>query len=137
MRGQFNKSTKIITVYLFSLSGNPVYKTRTMAANALVPLVSLEKAETITRRILGNIKRHYEGIINQNAIHGSLLQLFRLIEKWVSLPLSQVDVDFLMKLILKESIGLFNDANVNPISKKCLLDIMVLLLQTNTEVNGT
>ncbi|XP_066911466.1 tRNA (32-2'-O)-methyltransferase regulator THADA-like isoform X2 [Clytia hemisphaerica] len=120
---------------ILSLSGNPVYKTRTMTANALVPLVSLERAESVTKRILGDIKRHHEGTINQNAIHGCLLQLFRLIKKWASLPLRQVNVVFLMKLVLKETVGLFNDSNVNPISKKCLLDIVILLLQTNTGLN--
>ena len=117
-------------LFCHRLGHNPVYKTRTMASNALIPLVSFEKAEEIVSKILQNMSSSGEsGHVNQNAIHGSLLQLAKLMSKWSSLPLVKINVHSLLLQILRKGLWVMTHGGINPISQKVLLGIVVMFLK--------
>ncbi|XP_047133104.1 tRNA (32-2'-O)-methyltransferase regulator THADA isoform X1 [Hydra vulgaris] len=68
--------------YVIRCSRSPVYKTRKIAAYALVPLVPTEQAEDIVKQIVLKIKKHEHcKKIDQNFIHGSLLQIEELLSR--------------------------------------------------------
>lgn len=112
------------------LGQNPVYKTRTMASNALIPLVSFEKADETVIRILQNIFSCSKEAINQNAVHGSLLQLAKLMSKWSSLSFVKIDVNSLLIQILRKGSWVMIHNGINPISRKVLLDIFAMFLKS-------
>ena len=106
-----------------------------MASNALIPLVSFEKADETVNQILQNISSRSssednDAIINQNAVHGSLLQLAKLMSKWSSLSFVKIDVNSLLLQILRKGLWVIKHAGINPISRKVLLDIFVMFLRS-------
>lgn len=103
-----------------------------MASNALIPLVSFEKADETVNKILQNISSCNEGnnIINQNAVHGSLLQLAKLMSKWSSLSFVKINVNALLLQILHKGFWVMTHNGINPISQKVLLDIFVMFLNS-------
>ena len=106
-----------------------------MASNALIPLVSFEKADETVNQILQNISSRSSSednavIINQNAVHGSLLQLAKLMSKWSSLSFVKIDVNSLLLQILSKGLWVTKHAGINPISRKVLLDILVMFLRS-------
>ena len=111
-----------------------------MASNALVPLVSFEKAKETVEKILHNISHFRDGKkqkINQNAIHGSLLQLAKLMSKWCALPLVKINVGPLFTCILRNALWVMEtNVEVSPISKKVLLDILVMYLTSKHVEEG-
>jgi len=120
--------------YLFSLGSNPVYKTRVMASNALVPLVSFENASNVVKTLLFSISPHHNNLViekSQNKIHGAMLQLWRLVTNWLNITFRhQIDVKQLMRLILNDALWVLDCAVVNPISKRVLLEILIAFVRS-------
>ena len=83
-----------------------MYKTRTLAANALIPLVPLEQAEEITRKIILELKKHKScQKVDQNFMHGSLLQIQGLLNRIID-PQKVVEELFQLLWILEGNYSL-------------------------------
>ena len=112
-----------------------MYKTRVMAANALIPLVSFENASHVVKTILASISPCENDNLaieqSQNKIHGALLQLWRLVTNWLAITFRhQIDVRQLMRLVLDDALWLLDCAALSPISKRVLLEILIVFVRS-------
>ena len=122
---------KCFFLFMFRLGSNAVYKTRIMAANALIPLVSLEKTPEFVRTILDNINTNQnldkmELKTRQNTIHGNLLQLKALLSKLCNRSDQNVDMPSLVVYIVQHSVWLTQSPIVSPHSKKVVVDVLIV-----------
>ncbi|KAL4224170.1 hypothetical protein ACF0H5_017623 [Mactra antiquata] len=72
--------------YIIRCSGNPVLKTRVMAAKAIQPLVDKDHVILIFDDLLTLLPCQQSDILHQNHIHGILLQMCKLLETIPTLP---------------------------------------------------
>ncbi|XP_064428626.1 tRNA (32-2'-O)-methyltransferase regulator THADA isoform X7 [Mirounga angustirostris] len=66
--------------FIMRCGRSPVYRSRVMAARALVPFVMVDEIPTTIRTLLAKLPNCTDQCFRQNHIHGTLLQVFHLLE---------------------------------------------------------
>ncbi|XP_045627576.1 thyroid adenoma-associated protein [Ursus americanus] len=66
--------------FIMRCGRSPVYRSREMAARALVPFVMVDEIPTTIRTLLAKLPNCTDQCFRQNHIHGTLLQVFHLLQ---------------------------------------------------------
>ncbi|XP_058523993.1 thyroid adenoma-associated protein [Ochotona princeps] len=68
--------------FIMRCGRSPVYRSREMAARALVPFVTLDQIPNTIQTLLASLPNCTDQCLRQNHIHGTLLQVFHLLQAY-------------------------------------------------------
>lgn len=69
----------ILFLFLPRCGRSPIYRSREMAARALVPFITIDQMPSTLRALLDSLPNSTDQCFRQNHIHGTLLQVSRVI----------------------------------------------------------
>ena len=108
---------------------NPVYKTRVMAAKAMVPLVSAERTTVILQSLFARMLLLYSQggkRANNNSLHGTLLQFKHLLNRCLTQSKISTDVNIFSGYVSSLSwIG--HDDYISYVTKSLYIDAVTSL----------
>ncbi|XP_047377832.1 thyroid adenoma-associated protein isoform X2 [Sciurus carolinensis] len=110
---------------------SPIYRSREMAARALVPFVMLDQMPNTIRTLLATLPNRTDQCFRQNHIHGMLLQVFHLLQAYTNSK-HRTNSDLLPELTditvcAKAKLWLAKRQNPCLVTRAVYIDILLLL----------
>ncbi|XP_063085320.1 tRNA (32-2'-O)-methyltransferase regulator THADA isoform X1 [Cavia porcellus] len=117
--------------FIMRCGRSPIYRSREMAARALVPLVMVDQVPNTVRSLLATLPSCTDQCFRQNHIHGTLLQVFHLLQAY-SDSKHRMDPDFQQELTditvcTKAKLWLAKRQNPCLVTRAVYIDILFLL----------
>ncbi|XP_004839417.1 thyroid adenoma-associated protein isoform X3 [Heterocephalus glaber] len=117
--------------FIMRCGRSPVYRSREMAARALVPLVMIDQVPSTIRTLLTTLPNCTDQCFRQNHIHGTLLQVFHLLQAYADSK-HRMDSDFQQELTditvcTKAKLWLAKRQNPCLVTRAVYIDILFLL----------
>ncbi|KAM5143225.1 tRNA (32-2'-O)-methyltransferase regulator THADA [Callospermophilus lateralis] len=117
--------------FIMRCGHSPIYRSREMAARALVPFVMLDQIPSTIRTLLATLPNCTDQCFRQNHIHGALLQVFHLLKAYTDSK-HRTDSDFLQELTditvcTKAKLWLAKRQNPCLVTRAVYIDIILLL----------
>ncbi|XP_049726402.1 thyroid adenoma-associated protein isoform X2 [Elephas maximus indicus] len=117
--------------FIMRCGGSPVYRSREMAARALVPFVMIDQIPDTIRTLLARLPNCTDQCFRQNHIHGTLLQVFHLLQAY-SDSKHRTNSDFQQELTditvcTKAKLWLAKRQNPCLVTRAVYIDILFLL----------
>ncbi|XP_048208994.1 thyroid adenoma-associated protein isoform X2 [Perognathus longimembris pacificus] len=128
--------------FIMRCGHSPIYRSREMAARALVPFVMIDQIPNTIRALLATLPNNTDHCLRQNYIHGTLLQVFHLLQVYTNSK-HRTNADFLQELTditvcTKAKLWLAKRQNPCLVTRAVYVDIIFLLtycLSRPTKVN--
>ncbi|XP_062934463.1 tRNA (32-2'-O)-methyltransferase regulator THADA isoform X2 [Cynocephalus volans] len=117
--------------FIMRCGHSPVYRSREMAARALVPFVMIDQIPNTIRTLLATLPNCTDQCFRQNHIHGTLLQVFHLLQAY-SDSKHRTNSDFQQELTditvcTKAKVWLAKRQNPCLVTRAVYIDILFLL----------
>ncbi|XP_046281080.2 thyroid adenoma-associated protein [Marmota monax] len=117
--------------FIMRCGHSPIYRSREMAARALVPFVMLDQIPSTIRTLLATLPNCTDQCFRQNHIHGALLQVFHLLKAYTDSK-HRTNSDFLRELTditvcTKAKLWLAKRQNPCLVTRAVYIDIILLL----------
>ncbi|KAM9187654.1 tRNA (32-2'-O)-methyltransferase regulator THADA isoform 3-T3 [Dugong dugon] len=117
--------------FIIRCGGSPVYRSREMAARALVPFVMVDQIPNTIQTLLARLPNCTDHCFRQNHIHGTLLQVFHLLQAY-SDSKHRTNSDFQQELTdvtvcTKAKLWLAKRQNPCLVTRAVYIDILFLL----------
>ncbi|XP_061481363.1 tRNA (32-2'-O)-methyltransferase regulator THADA isoform X2 [Rhineura floridana] len=119
------------TQFILRCGYSPVYRSRELAGRALVPFIMLNQVPQTVSSLLAELPDCNDPIVRQNAIHGTLLQVFHLLQSYLESE-HRANSDFLQGLsniitCIEAKLWLAKRQNPCLVTRSTYLDVLVLL----------
>nr|XP_040126969.1 thyroid adenoma-associated protein isoform X3 [Ictidomys tridecemlineatus] len=117
--------------FIMRCGHSPIYRSREMAARALVPFVMLDQIPNTIRTLLATLPNCTDQCFRQNHIHGALLQVFHLLKAYTDSK-HRTSSDFLQELTditvcTKAKLWLAKRQNPCLVTRAVYIDIILVL----------
>ncbi|KAM6180099.1 tRNA (32-2'-O)-methyltransferase regulator THADA isoform 2-T2 [Erethizon dorsatum] len=117
--------------FIMRCGRSPIYRSREMAARALVPLVKIDQVPNTVRALLATLPNCTDQCFRQNHIHGTLLQVSHLLRAYADSK-HRMDSDFQQELTditvcTKAKLWLAKRQNPCLVTRAVYIDILFLL----------
>uniref|UniRef100_A0A8C2UVG2 tRNA (32-2'-O)-methyltransferase regulator THADA n=1 Tax=Chinchilla lanigera TaxID=34839 RepID=A0A8C2UVG2_CHILA len=117
--------------FIIRCGRSPIYRSREMAARALVPLVMIDQVPSTIRALLATLPNCTDQCFRQNHIHGTLLQVSHLLQAYADSK-HRMDSDFQQELTdiavcTKAKLWLAKRQNPCLVTRAVYIDILFLL----------
>ncbi|XP_077193802.1 tRNA (32-2'-O)-methyltransferase regulator THADA isoform X2 [Paroedura picta] len=117
--------------FILKCGYSAVYRSREMAGRALVPFIMTNQVPQTVRSLLVGLPDCTDPCVRQNAVHGTLVQVFHLLQSYLESK-HQTNSDFQQGLIdiissVETKLWLANRQNPCLVTRAMYLDILVLL----------
>ncbi|XP_027273731.1 thyroid adenoma-associated protein isoform X5 [Cricetulus griseus] len=111
---------------------SPIYRSREMAARALVPFITIDQIPSTLHALLDSLPNSTDQCFRQNHIHGTLLQVFHLLQAYVTDSRHRTNADFQHELsditaCTKAKLWLATRQNPCLVTRAVYIDILFLL----------
>ncbi|XP_021508522.1 tRNA (32-2'-O)-methyltransferase regulator THADA [Meriones unguiculatus] len=118
--------------FIIRCGHSPVYRSREMAARALVPFIMIDQIPSTLCDLLDSLPNSTDQSFRQNHIHGTLLQVFHLLQAYVTDPRHRTNADFQQELsdvtvCLRAKLWLALRQNPCLVTRAVCIDILFLL----------
>ncbi|XP_030105663.1 tRNA (32-2'-O)-methyltransferase regulator THADA isoform X3 [Mus musculus] len=84
--------------FIIRCGRSPIYRSREMAARALVPFIMIDQIPSTLCALLNSLPNSTDQCFRQNHIHGTLLQVFHLLQAYITDCRHRTNADFLQEL---------------------------------------
>lgn len=84
--------------FIIRCGRSPFYRSREMAARALVPFITIDQIPSTLHALLDSLPSSTDQCFRQNHIHGTLLQVFHLLQAYITDSKHRINADFLQEL---------------------------------------
>ncbi|XP_073905688.1 tRNA (32-2'-O)-methyltransferase regulator THADA isoform X8 [Castor canadensis] len=117
--------------FIIRCGHSPIYRSREMAARALVPFVMIDQVPNTIRALLATLPNSTDQCFRQNHIHGTLLQVFHLLQAFTDYK-HRTNSDFQQELTditvcTKAKLWLAKRQNPCLVTRAVYMDILFLL----------
>ncbi|XP_053167596.1 thyroid adenoma-associated protein isoform X5 [Hemicordylus capensis] len=117
--------------FILRCGHSPVYRSREMAGRALVPFIMMSQVPQTVSSLLTGLPDCTDPCVRQNAIHGTLLQVFHLLQSYLESK-HKANSDFLQGLrdiitCIEAKLWLAERQNPCLVTRATYLDVLVLL----------
>ncbi|XP_050002100.1 tRNA (32-2'-O)-methyltransferase regulator THADA isoform X2 [Alexandromys fortis] len=111
---------------------SPIYHSREMAARALVPFITIDQIPSTVHALLDSLPNSTNRCFRQNHIHGTLLQVFHLLQAYVTDSRHRTNADFQQELsdvivCTKAKLWLATRQNPCLVTRAVYIDVLFLL----------
>ncbi|XP_038174568.1 thyroid adenoma-associated protein isoform X3 [Arvicola amphibius] len=111
---------------------SPIYHSREMAARALVPFITIDQIASTVHALLDSLPNSTDQCFRQNHIHGTLLQVFHLLQAYVTDSRHRTNADFQQELsdvivCTKAKLWLATRQNPCLVTRAVYIDVLFLL----------
>ncbi|XP_031211387.1 thyroid adenoma-associated protein [Mastomys coucha] len=118
--------------FIIRCGRSPVYRSREMAARALVPFIMIDQIPSTLQALLDSLPKSTDQYFRQNHIHGTLLQVFHLLQAYFTDSRHRTNADFLQELsditvYTKAKLWLATRQNPCLVTRAVYIDILFLL----------
>ncbi|XP_040594648.1 thyroid adenoma-associated protein [Mesocricetus auratus] len=118
--------------FIIRCGRSPVYRSREMAARALVPFITIDQIPSTLHTLLDSLPNSTDQCFRQNHIHGTLLQVFHLLQAYATDSRHRTDTDFQHELsditaCTKAKLWLATRQNPCLVTRAVYVDILFLL----------
>ncbi|XP_006990565.1 tRNA (32-2'-O)-methyltransferase regulator THADA isoform X1 [Peromyscus maniculatus bairdii] len=118
--------------FIIRCGRSPIYRSREMAARALVPFITIDQMPSTLRALLDSLPNSTDQCFRQNHIHGTLLQVFHLLQAYVTDSRHRTTADFQQELsdvtaCTKAKLWLAMRQNPCLVTRAVYIDILFLL----------
>ena len=100
-----------------------------MAASALVPLIPINKIESTLQLIATKMSHAYDAL-NQNMVHGCLLQLKSLILNTTTVRASQLLESGKVQRLLLDIVWVLMEGRVNFVAKSVYMELLIVMVKS-------
>ncbi|XP_028620946.1 thyroid adenoma-associated protein [Grammomys surdaster] len=84
--------------FIIRCGRSPIYRSREMAARALVPFIMIDQIPSTVHALLDSLPNSTDQCFRQNHIHGTLLQVFHLLQAYITDSRHRTNADFRQEL---------------------------------------
>lgn len=118
--------------FIIRCGRSPFYRSREMAARALVPFITIDQIPSTLHALLDSLPSSTDQCFRQNHIHGTLLQVFHLLQAYITDSKHRINADFLQELsditvCTKAKLWLAMRQNPCLVTRAVYIDILFLL----------
>ncbi|XP_051017353.1 thyroid adenoma-associated protein [Acomys russatus] len=118
--------------FIIRCGHSPIYRSREMAARALVPFITIDQMPSTLHALLDSLPNSTDQCFRQNHIHGTLLQVFHLLQAYVTDGRHRTNADFQQELssitvCIKAKLWLAMRQNPCLVTRAVCIDILFLL----------
>ncbi|KAL1782981.1 thyroid adenoma-associated protein isoform X1 [Sigmodon hispidus] len=111
---------------------SPIYRSREMAARALVPFITIDQIPSTLCALLDSLPDSTDQCFRQNHIHGTLLQIFHLLQAYITNSRHRTNAEFQQELsgvtvCTKAKVWLAMRQNPCLVTRAVYIDILFLL----------
>ncbi|XP_051031141.1 thyroid adenoma-associated protein [Phodopus roborovskii] len=118
--------------FIIRCGHSPIYRSREMAARALVPFITVDQIPSTLHALLDSLPNSTDQCFQQNHIHGTLLQVFHLLQAYSTDPRHRTNADFQHEMsditaCTKAKLWLATRQNPCLVTRAVYIDILFLL----------